>query len=84
MKRASPGSCLPKPFGDSAGEVIDPYVIVRLHDVDKASQSSSKSLTKRPPSGQDDWLETTTRKTKSIRYVAAVVYCSLFLSKYIC
>jgi len=78
------GSCLPKPYGDSAGEVIDPYVIVRLHDVDKASQSSSKSLTKRPPSGQDDWLETTTRKTKSIRYVAAVVYCSPFLSKYIC
>ena len=53
-------------------------------DVDKASQSSSKSLTKRSPPGQDDWLETTTRKTKSIRYVAAVVYCSPFLSKYIC
>jgi len=30
---AVPGSCLPKPYGESKGEVIDPYLTVKLHDV---------------------------------------------------
>ena len=31
--RVVSGSCLPKPNGESDGEIIDPYVRVRLHDV---------------------------------------------------
>lgn len=77
------GSCLPKPNGEAAGEgktklfftlptilyhllcqartniicstvVVNPYVIVRLHDV-------------KCTNGQKDWLETTERRTSSVR-----------------
>jgi len=62
------GSCLPKPLGESVGEVIDPYVIIRLHDVDvEKSRSLGKSLAKRTTSGQTDWLKTEEWKTKSIQ-----------------
>jgi hypothetical protein len=27
------GSCLPKPYGETSGEVISPYVMIRLHDI---------------------------------------------------
>jgi len=63
------GSCLPKPYGESVGEVIDPYVIVRVHDVEK-SETMRKSVlnqTDSTGSGQDDKLETTERKTTSVR-----------------
>jgi hypothetical protein len=36
------GSCLPKPYGESSGEVISPYVIIRLHDV--VTQPSDERL----------------------------------------
>lgn len=54
------GSCLPKPYGESVGEVIDPYVLVRVHDVALTKRSNSLS-------SQADWLETTERKTSSVR-----------------
>eukprot|EP00571_Detonula_confervacea_P010115 CAMPEP_0172305222 /NCGR_PEP_ID=MMETSP1058-20130122/6551_1 /TAXON_ID=83371 /ORGANISM="Detonula confervacea, Strain CCMP 353" /LENGTH=873 /DNA_ID=CAMNT_0013016751 /DNA_START=79 /DNA_END=2700 /DNA_ORIENTATION=- len=60
------GSCLPKPYGESVGEVIDPYVIVRVHQAGKRGRIRS-SLTKRTTSGPVDWLETTERKTSSVR-----------------
>jgi C2 domain/Phosphatidylinositol-specific phospholipase C, Y domain len=31
------GTCLPKPFGDTQGEIIDPYVMVSLHDIREGS-----------------------------------------------
>jgi len=31
--KALSGSCLPKPYGESKGEVIDPYLTVKLYDV---------------------------------------------------
>lgn len=31
------GSCLPKPFGQTKGEIIDPYVNVSLHDIREGS-----------------------------------------------
>ena len=31
------GTCLPKPFGDTTGEIIDPYVMVSVHDIQEGS-----------------------------------------------
>ncbi|KAL7550595.1 hypothetical protein ACHAWF_013813, partial [Thalassiosira exigua] len=56
------GSALPKPYGESVGEVIDPYVVIRLHDVGKRG-----SAIKRTTSSQDDWIEPQERKTSSVR-----------------
>lgn len=60
--RVLSGCCLPKPHGEKAGEVIDPYVIVRVHDVLEAAGSDSITSSLRK-----DFLETSERKTKPIR-----------------
>lgn len=61
------GSCLPKPYGESVGEVIDPYVIIRLHQAGR-QDVKREPITKRLSStGKPDWLETIERKTKSVR-----------------
>ena len=39
-------SCLPKPFGESSGEVTSPYVVLRLHDVTRATSKRSEDLFK--------------------------------------
>lgn len=58
------GSCLPKPYGESVGEVIDPYVVVRVHDVENSVDPKRSSSS----SGQaSNWLVTTERKTSSVR-----------------
>lgn len=37
MIRVIHGTCLPKPCGDTTGEIIDPYVMVTLHDIREGS-----------------------------------------------
>eukprot|EP00584_Thalassiosira_punctigera_P003728 CAMPEP_0172537354 /NCGR_PEP_ID=MMETSP1067-20121228/8965_1 /TAXON_ID=265564 ORGANISM="Thalassiosira punctigera, Strain Tpunct2005C2" /NCGR_SAMPLE_ID=MMETSP1067 /ASSEMBLY_ACC=CAM_ASM_000444 /LENGTH=888 /DNA_ID=CAMNT_0013322641 /DNA_START=13 /DNA_END=2679 /DNA_ORIENTATION=+ len=61
------GSCLPKPYGESAGEVIDPYVIIRLHDVVKSETMRKSMLASADDPGHDDSLEITERKTSPVR-----------------
>eukprot|EP00581_Thalassiosira_minuscula_P015876 CAMPEP_0183717868 /NCGR_PEP_ID=MMETSP0737-20130205/11317_1 /TAXON_ID=385413 /ORGANISM="Thalassiosira miniscula, Strain CCMP1093" /LENGTH=862 /DNA_ID=CAMNT_0025947345 /DNA_START=106 /DNA_END=2694 /DNA_ORIENTATION=- len=65
------GSCLPKPYGESVGEVMDPYVIVREHDVenrDSMRRSRGKQIkqTDSSDSGHDDMPETVECKTKHV------------------
>lgn len=65
------GSCLPKPYGESVGEVIDPYVVVSVHDVEQIKTKRSNAMSMRSTHNdtiQREWLETATeRKTSSIR-----------------
>lgn len=98
--RVLAAACLPKPNGDIAGEVIDPFVVVRVHDmidsvkVDGSGSSSPKSsvikdlagmsitgiknsvvkditdkskVVKRSISHQVEILETTERKTDTVK-----------------
>jgi phosphatidylinositol phospholipase C, delta len=46
--RVLSGSCLPKPYGAKSGEVVDPYVVVTLHDteIDKDSKILKYNQTK--------------------------------------
>jgi len=63
------GSCLPKPYGESAGEVIDPYVVMRVYDVEKSKKMRSTVTTQSTPTeyGHNDMLEVTDHKTSSVR-----------------
>jgi phosphatidylinositol phospholipase C delta len=42
--RVLSGSCLPKPDGETIGEVIDPYVTVAVHDVVTHDDDSKKQV----------------------------------------
>ena len=56
------GACLPKPKAEKVGEVIDPYVVIRVHDVVMNAESdlTSGSLRK-------DLLDRAERKTNEVR-----------------
>jgi len=41
------GSCLPKPKGSKTGEMIDPYVMVSLHDVERKKDGKLSAVSRR-------------------------------------
>lgn len=63
------GTCLPKPFGDIAGEVIDPFVVIRVHDVlmREGSRGASSSILRLSTSTPTDWIEITERTTGTVK-----------------
>lgn len=60
--RVLSGTCLPKPKAEKVGEVIDPYVVVRVYDVALDAESDQMSGILRK-----DWLDRAEQKTNDVR-----------------
>ena len=85
--RVLSGSCLPKPSGDKAGEQIDPYVTVSVHDValDEEGRASYKSSAHSTKAVNDNgfcpvWNEKTAPSVSISSPEIAMIQFSLFES----